>query len=235
MRRVLISILAILLAAAPEAAAQRPVFHAKGDLSAGAQVGFVNFNSDNSEVLLLLNGMTANAGYKTFAPFFEFSYGVDRSIGFRLDYSILTAAVDNLTLDLLNEGLKFNIKDMDASTRSAGASIFHRNYFGIDARSRFGFFIEESLGFSSGRTQVSGGNSKDAYTTSMRVKLAFSPGFEFFVRDNISVAAYLSMGGVTYNNVKCHEADQVTGTRQKIAARFGPDLLGAGFGIAFHF
>lgn len=234
MRRLLIIISALLLAAAPRAAA-RPLFLPKGDLSAGAQVGFISFNSDNSELLLLLDGMDAKAGYKRFAPFFEFAYADDRSFGFRLDYSILTAAVDNLTLDLLNDGLSFDVSDVAARTRSAGASVFHRNYFGLDDRSRFGFFLEESLSYASGLMQIDAGSGTDAFTSSARVKLSFSPGFEFFVMNNISVGAYISMAGVTYNKVSCHEGDSVTGTRQKFAARFGPDLLGAGFGISFHF
>lgn len=234
MRRVLICIFALLLAASTEAAA-RPLFLPKGDVAAGAQIAFISFNSDNSELFLLMDGMTANAGFKKFSPFFEFAYADDRSIGLRIDYSILNAAVDNLTLDLLNDGLSFDVSDVSARTRTAGASIFHRNYFAVDSRSRFGFFLEESLSYGSSRMQVDTGGDKDAYTSSAKVKLAFAPGFEFYVRNNISMGAWISMGGATYNHVKCIEGGNVTGTRQKFSARFGPDLLGAGFGVSFHF
>ena len=234
MRRILTVISALLLAAAPHAAA-RPLFLPKGDLSAGAQLGFINFSSEDSELFLLIDGMDAKAGFKRFAPFFEYAYADDRSFGFRMDYSILTAAVDNLTLDLLNDGLSFDLSGVAAKTRSAGASIFHRNYFGLDERSRFAFFLEESLSYSSGRMQLDVGSGTDAFTSSSKLRLSFCPGFEFFVMNNISVGAYISMGGVSYNRVSCHQGDAVTGTRQKFAARFGPDLLGAGFGVSFHF
>lgn len=234
MRRFVICIFAALLAASTMAAA-RPLFVPRGDVAAGAQVAFISFSSDNSELFLLLDGMDASAGFKKFSPFFEVAYADDRSIGFRIDYSILNAAVDELTLDLLNDGLNFDVSDISAKTRSAGASIFHRNYFGLDSRSRFGFFLEESLGYSSSRLQVAAGEASDAYTSSSRIKLSFAPGFEFYVRNNISVGAWISMGGATYSHVKCIDGGSVTGTRQKFSARFGPDLLGAGFGVSFHF
>lgn len=234
MKRI-ICILTLLAALASFEAPARQLFLPKGDLSAGVQVAFLNFNSDNSELFLLLNPMNANASAKLFSPFFEFAYADDGSIGFRLDYSVISAAVDNLTLDLLNDGLSFDVSDVDAMTRSAGAAVFHRNYFGLDERSRFGFFIEESLSFKSGRTQFSMGEPSDKYTSSTRLALAFSPGFSFFVMNNISIGCSISMAGVTYNKVKCNDNGTVTGSREHFAVRFGPDLLGANFGVSFHF
>lgn len=234
MRR-LTFILTVMLATLSIDAAARETFVPKGDLSAGTQLAFINFNSDNSEYFMLLNPLSAEAKFKLFAPFFEYAYADNGSIGFRLDYSIITAAVDNLTLDLLNEGLSFDVSDLNANTRSAGASIYHRNYFGVDRKNRFGFFCEESLGYKSGRMEFYTGDSADNYTKSSRFSLSFSPGFTFFVMNNISVSCSVGMAGVSYNKVTCFKGGSPTGDRQKFAVRFGPDLLGANFGIAFHF
>ena len=234
MRRLAL-ILAFVLAAMSFDTAARETFVPKGDLSAGTQLAFINFSSDNSEYLLMLNPLSAEAKFKLFSPFFEYAYADNGSIGFRLDYSIITAAVDNLTLDLLNEGLSFGVDNLNAETKSAGASIFHRNYFAVDQKKRFGFFCEESFGYRSGRTEFHLGDPSDSYTKSSRVSLSFSPGFVFYVMNNVSVSCSVGMAGVSYNKVTCFNEGSATGDRQKFAVRFGPDLLGANFGIAFHF
>ena len=234
MRRLFLILTVILTVMSMDAAA-RETFVPKGDLSAGTQLAFINFSSDNSEYFLMLNPLSAEAKFKLFSPFFEYAYADNGSIGFRLDYSIISAAVDNLTLDLLNEGLSFDVDDLNASTKSAGASIFHRNYFAVDKKERFGFFCEEAFGYRSGRTEFYLGDSSDSYTKSSRVNLSFSPGFVFFVMNNVSLSCSLGMAGVSYNKVSCFNGGSVTGSRQKFAVRFGPDLLGANFGIAFHF
>lgn len=220
--------IAILIAAAFSfaASAQARLIVPEGDFSMGAQFASVSCGSSNSEFMLLLNPIDAEGRATRIAPFFEYSYKDNRAIGARLQFFTGSIAVDKLTLDMLNEGLSFDVGDIDMQMRSFGASVFHRNYYGLDDRGRVGIISEFALGMTSGNT----GSSK-----SMGVSLSYSPGFVFYVMNNVSVSCTLSMASISYNSVKCYSDGIVSGSRSKFGARAGIDILGLNFGMSFHF
>ena len=59
----------------------------KGEWQVGAQLSHVSLSSDNSEYMLLLNGLDANGSITKIAPFFAYSYKDNRSIGMKFQYS----------------------------------------------------------------------------------------------------------------------------------------------------
>lgn len=194
----------------------------QGDYSMGLQFAVANFNSENSELLLLLNPIDASGRATLVAPFAEYSYRDNRSIGARLSFFSGNAVINELGLDMLNDGLSFDLSDIKLGMSSFGISIFHRNYLGLDERGRAGLFAEFALGYTGGTT----GDSK-----STKLELNFSPGFVFFLMDNVSVSCSLSMAGLNYTSVKTSDG----GSRSKFGVRAGVDLLGLNFGVSFHF
>lgn len=232
----IITVLAAVLLMAPFCASAQEgrLFIPKADFSAGAQFASMSIDSDNSDFMLLLNPVTASGSVTMIAPFFEYAYKDNHAVGLRLHYMTGSALIDDINIDLLNEGMSFGFGGFGAHMNTFGVSFYHRNYFALDDRGRLGVMLEESLSYSGGRTSP-GEDSSDDYTRSDRVKLSFSPGLEFFVMNNISVMLTLSMGNISYSSAKCWSGGNETGSREKFAARFGIDLLGTGFGVAFHF
>lgn len=230
-RFIMIAMAAVLMAASASA----QVMVSKGDFSVGAQFAHLKLDSDNSEVMLLVNPVSAQGKISQFAPFFEYTYKDDCSFGARIQYFSGTAVLDNITIDLLSEGLSFDLSDLNTHMKRFGASVFHRNYFALDQRSRVGIIAEESLSFSEGRTEYDKAKPGMGYSTSSRLNFAFSPGLVFYVMNNVSAMLTVSMANVSYNTVKCYTEGAQTGGRSKFAARFGVDLTGINFGVAFHF
>ena len=207
----------------------------KGDFSVGAQFANLRLDSDNSEIMLLLNPVSAEGRFFQFAPFFEYAYKENSTFGARLHLTNATAVLDQVTIDLLNEGLSFDITDLDTRMKSYGASVFHRNYFGLDPRGRVAVISELALTVSGGRTDYDFRNPGSDYSTSRKLNFSFSPGLVFYVMNNVSAMCTISMANISYNRVKCFSSGAETGSREKFASRFGVDLTGINFGIAFHF
>lgn len=220
------------LSAAAQDDPQPSAFIPGGSFSAGAQIAYAQLDSDNSEIFLLVNPVTARGSATLVAPFAEYSYRDDRSIGLRLSYLGASARLDDLTLDLLNEGLQFSVSDMSARLNSFGGALYHRNYFGIDRRNRLAAFAEFALSLSGGRSDF---GSDGEYSSSFKAGLSFSPGLMFFIMNNVAASCSVSMGGLSYNSVKCYSDGTGTGHRSKFGSRFGLDLLGINFGVSFHF
>lgn len=224
--------LSVLLTAA---SAQAQTMVPKGDFSVGAQFAHFKLDSDNSELMLLVNPVSAQGKISQFSPFFEYAYKDDCTFGAKIQYFSGSAVLDNITIDLLSEGLTFDLSDLNTHMKRFGASVFHRNYFALDPRSRVGIIAEESLSFSEGRTEYDKSQPGLNYSTSNKINFAFSPGLVFYVMNNVSAMLTLSMANVSYNTVKCYTDGSQSGGRSKFAARFGVDLTGINFGVAFHF
>ncbi len=234
--------LTILLAAAaisllpfPVSGQERSVFLPKGDVSVGAQFVYLNVDSDNTNILMIARPVTA--GFKVFSvsPFAQYTYHDNRTVGARVGYIHGGAAVDNITMDLLNEGLSFDVKDLDGNLRAFDAAVFHRFFFGLDARNRLGVFLETALSLTMGRTDFSSGDAGLSKAESFKLKASFSPGLMFFVMNNVSISGSLSLANVSYNYAASYENNEKVGTHRKITGKAGLDILGIWFGASFHF
>lgn len=210
------------------------LFLPERDFSFGAQVATAGISSSNSEFLLLLNPVEADARATLIAPFVEYAYRDNRTIGARVQFLSGDLAIGRLTLDLLNEGLSFDVSDVDTHMSSIGASLFHRNYFGLDAKGRVGLLTEFAFTYSSGRTDFDRSRPMTDYSSSSKLGLSFSPGFIFFVMNNVSLSCSLSMLGVNYNTARCFSDGSLSGSRRKFGTRLGPDVAGINFGISLH-
>ncbi len=225
----------ILLAILTARAAVAETMIQKGSLAAGLQFAYLNLDSDNSELYLLINPITAKGIVFHLSPFFEYTYKDDRSVGIKLQYLSGTAALDNLTLDLMSDGMTFNFNDIDSRLSRFAGIIYHRNYFALDKRSRIGVIAEESLSYSRTFIDYDHDAPRTKYSTGNKVTLAVSPGIIFFLMNNISVSLTVSMANISYNSVKSYQPNKEPGYRNKFGAKFGIDVTGVNFEIAFHF
>ena len=216
-------------------AQERPAFIAKGNLSAGIQFGTLDLNSDNSSILLVLNPISAKGRVSMIAPFAEYAYKADRGAGARISYTSGNAAVDNITIDLLNEGLAFDLNAVSAGITMLDAAVYHRNYYALDPKSRVAVITEFALSGGRGHSEFNTGGEAMTRADYLSAKLSFSPGLSFFIMNNISISGIVSMANISYNRVECFNNNERTGSRDKFGAKVGIDLLGVWFGAAFHF
>lgn len=131
------------------------LFMPKGDFSAGAQFSYVDLLSNDSEYLMLVQHLDANATIMTFSPYLDYSYKNNRSVGLRAKYSSAKGGISKADLSMLSDDLSFSLNDILADSRSIQAEIYHRAYAPLDKSSRFGVFTDVSLGYSHTRTSFS--------------------------------------------------------------------------------
>lgn len=207
----------------------------KGEWAVGTSIAYANLSSDNSEFMLLLDGMNASASIFRATPYVSWAYHRNQTIGVKFQYTSANGALDSGTLDLLNEGLSFDVSNLGAKAHTFSAGVCHRSFVGLDKRGIVGLVFDFTLGYGRSRTQFFlGDTAEDKYTINNKVKLAFSPGVIFFPMNFISVHLGLSVADVTYNMVDVYDGGHKAGERDFWRAQARLNLLDLNFGLSVH-
>ena len=211
------------------------VFMPKGDFSAGASFFYVDLSSDNSEFLMLVQNLNANATMMSLSPYMDYTYRDNRSVGLKVKYSTATSGISDADLSMLSDDLSLSVEDFAADSRSIQTSVYHRAYSPLDKQCRIGVFTDISLGYSNTRTSFSyNSESLDSYSVSSRVKFAVHPGIMVFMTNSISTYVSIGIGGASYNHVDYYKGGELIGTRDFSKVRFMLDIMDISFGLSFH-
>ena len=205
----------------------------KGEWQCGLSVMYADFSSNNSDYMLLLQGVGANASMLRLAPEGAYTFADNHAVGARFQYTNINGMVDSATADLLGN-LSIEVGGLNAVSRSAGGSIFQRTYVGLDNFGRVGIFWDYVLGYTRSKTQFYAGEASDAYSLNNKLSLNFAPGIVYFPMNNVSVQVCISMAGLSYTNVKAYENGQVAGVRHAWKARAGLSIFDLAFGLIVH-
>lgn len=209
-------------------------FISKGSFHFGTSLAHSGMSSTNSELFLVLNGLDLSGNITRLSPYISYAYAKDRAVGLSFSHTSADASIDAASLDLLNDGLKFDIDDLNASYYSSGVSVFHRWFYGLDPLSRFGIYYDTRLSYNAGKTEFSSGETDGSYTSSIKYGFDFTPGLMVFVRDNISCHLGISIADLSYNKSSVYKQGEVTGTRERFISRIKLDPSGLVFGMSIH-
>ncbi|MCF0176205.1 MAG: hypothetical protein HUJ94_05150 [Bacteroidales bacterium] len=211
------------------------LFMPKGNAGAGLQVSYIDLGSNDSDLMMLLQGINADGTYFSFAPFFTYSYRNNKALGARFRYSTAKAGVSNADLSLFSEDLSLSVENLSAKLRSYQFQVFRRSYMGLDNNGRFGLFNDLVLSYSNSRNSfMSGEDDLDAYFLAKKVKLGICPGIMIFILNNLSTHVSMSIGGVSYSHTDCIEKGEKVGKRDYMKAHFAPDVTDISFGMTFY-
>lgn len=205
----------------------------KGEWQAGLSVMYIDFNSADTDYMLMFQGMNARVSMLTLAPQAAYTFRDNHAVGIRLNYTNLSGVLDSATADLLGN-LSLSVEDINATTASLGASIFQRTYVGLDSKGRFGIFWDYILGYSRAKTQFAANDSASSHSIKEKLNLAFSPGIVYFPMNNISVQACISMADLSYSCTTAYEDGTATGVKRGWRAKAGLNLLNLSFGLTIH-
>lgn len=206
----------------------------KGEWQLGAQLSHVSLSSDNSEFMLLINGLDANASITKIAPFFAYSYHNNRSIGMRIQYTAASGCINQAEYDLLGN-LDGTIEDISAELSSIQASVYHRSYLGLDNKGRIGVFADIALSYANRKNAFAYNNTtSNSHARSHQVKLSLHPGIVVFAMNNISTHVSMGIGGVSYNYTAMRENGKTVGTRNYSQAKFKLDIMDISVGLSIH-
>lgn len=205
----------------------------KGEWQCGISLMYADFSSENSDLMLLIQGLNARASMLRLAPEAAYTFRDNHAIGARFQYTNINGMVDAATADLLGN-LSLSVDNVSATSRSMGGSVFQRTYIGLDKKGRVGLFWDYILGYTRSRTEFNVGVPSGAYTLNNKVNLSFAPGIVYFPMNNISVQACISLAGLSYNNVKAYEDGRLAGERHAWKAHASLSLLDLSFGLTVH-
>ena len=205
----------------------------KGSWQCGISVMYADFSSDNTEYMLMLQGLNANASMLRLAPEAAYAYSDNHAVGAKFQYTNMNGMMDSMTADLLGN-FSMTLEEVSAASRAMSASVFHRTYVGLDNHGRVGLFWDYILGLTRTRTQFAMAAPSDAFSLTQKIHLGFAPGIVYFPMNNVSVQASISLADVSYSNVKAYEEGNVLGERQAWKAMASLNLLGLSFGLTVH-
>ena len=203
----------------------------KGEWQCGLSVMYADFNSDNLDYMLVLNGVSAKASMLRIAPETAYTFKDNHAIGVRFQYTKAGGMLDGLTADLLGN-MSLPVENIGGTTLSMGANVFQRTYVGIDKRGRFGIFWDYILGYTRSKTQFSA--SEGTYSLKEKGLLSFAPGVVYFPMNNLSIQACISLAELSYNKVTAYESGLVSGTRTAWKAQASLNVLNLNFGLTIH-
>jgi len=206
----------------------------KGEWQCGLSVMYANLSGDDSEYMLLLQGINANATMLRLAPEALYTFRNNHAIGIRASYTDMKGMIDSATADLLGN-LSLSVENINASSSSYSASIFQRTYVGLDNKGRIGLFWDYELGVSQSKSQFYVGEPSSSYSLKKSINLGFSPGIVYFPMNNVSVQACISLAGLSYSNMTSYNDGQVTGVRDAWKAQASINILNMNMGITVHF
>lgn len=205
----------------------------KGEWQCGISVMYADFSSSNTEYMLLLNGVGADASMLRLAPEAAYTFADNHAIGARFQYTNVNGMVDSATADLLGN-FEMTLEDMYANTMSMGASVLQRSYIGLDNHGRVGIIMDYILGVTRSKSQFYMGEASDAYSLTKKIHLGFAPGIVYFPMNNVSIQASISLADLSYSNISAYNAGEVVGTRHAWKALASLNLLGLNFGLTVH-
>ena len=124
----------------------------KGEWQCGLSVMYADFNSDNLDFMLAVQGLSARASLLRIAPEAAYTFKDNHAIGLRFQYTKAGGMLDGVTADLLGN-MSLPVENIGGTTLSMGASVFERSYIGIDKRGRFGIILDYVLGYTRSKSQ----------------------------------------------------------------------------------
>lgn len=212
------------------------LFIPKGQMLAGATLSYAHLDSDDSQFMLMIDGLQAECSMTQISPFFGVSYAKNQVLGARFAYQMIRGTVDNVSLQAGdNEDYTFTLSNVDLLQRSYAGALFHRAYIGLDLQGRFALYNETRVEFSFGHNQFSfGGEALDQYTKNRQVGITFHPGVAVCIMNNVSMHASVGIGGVRLSDSRVFDGGQMIGKRTAMNANFRLNLLDISLGITLH-
>ena len=217
-------------------------FAYKGEVIMGLTASYGTLSSDDTDIMLLIDGINADGSIATVKPFVGYFYRDNSCLGVRFGYRHMGGSLDNARYDLgESNDASGQIPKLDINSDNYSFGIFHRSYAGLDPKGRFGLFAEFELSLATGSSKfsyqpnTSNDEMKTTYSDNTQVKLAFNPGAAVYIFPNVCATVSFGLGGIQYNSVtQKDESGKKTGSREASNMRFRLNIAAINFGMTVH-
>lgn len=210
-------------------------FAPKGQMLFGVTFSYLDFDSKESSLLLLLKDFDCAGHTVKINPFWGYFIRDNIAIGVKFGYERTQVDLSNVSIDI--DDIDLSLKDIGLNSDLLVGTFFHRSYVGLDAGKRLGFFSEASLSVKMGNSRFSrvlNQELRDTRTHISEVQLGFSPGMAVFIMNNVSTEVSFGVLGVKFRKESQKTNGQETGSWRKSGANFKINLLNINLGITIH-
>ena len=217
-------------------------FAYKGEVMMGLTASYGTLSSDDTDIMLLIDGINADGSIATVKPFIGYFYSDNHCLGVRFGYRHMGGSLDNARYDLgESNDLSGAIPKLDINSDNYSFGIFHRSYAGLDPKGRFGLFAEFELSLATGTSKfsyqqnTSSDEMKTTHSDNTQLKLSFNPGAAVYIFPNVCATVSFGLGGIQYNSVtQKDENGKKTGSREASNMRFRLNVAAINFGMTVH-
>lgn len=209
------------------------LFIPKGKWSFGLTASYGELNTEDVRILSLLENVDFKGKIYSIKPFISYFIRNNQSVGLRFNYSRGIGDLDNLAMDF-DDDLNFSLKDVSYYTQSYSASIFYRNYIGLNKSKRFGIFNEVDVTVGSGSTRFKrlyNSEPKDTRTVITQGSLNFSPGVCVFIQEYVAFNVSFGVFGIKFRREHQMTDGLDEGTRFTSGANFRFNIFNINFGL----
>ncbi|MEG1617773.1 MAG: hypothetical protein RR202_13275 [Bacteroidales bacterium] len=207
-------------------------FIPKGQKMFGVTASYAGYDSNDSQLLSILEELNYYAKTLRVNPFIGYFYKDNQVVGVKLGYANTFARLDNVSLAM--DDLDFTLSDIQLSETLFNTVIYHRSYVGLDSGRRFGLFNETYLSYNSGNSSFSRLADEKPVLTETRInqiQLGINPGISVFMMQNVCAEFSFGVAGITYRSEK-QKIDQVeSGSFKRSGANFKINLLNINIGV----
>lgn len=217
-------------------------FAYKGEVMMGLTASYGTMSSDDTDIMLILDGIDADGTVATVKPFIGYFYRDNNCLGVRFGYRHMDGNLDAARYDLgESNDASGSIPKINFNSDNYSFGIFHRSYAGLDPKGRFGLFAEFELSLSTGTSKLSyqpdtaSDNMKTTFSDNTQLKLAFNPGAAVYIFPNVCATLSFGLGGIQYTSVtQKDDAGNKIGTRKASNMRFRLNVAAINFGMTVH-
>ena len=217
-------------------------FAYKGEVIMGLTASYGTMSSDDTDIMLILDGIDADGTVATVKPFIGYFYRDNNCLGVRFGYRHMDGNLDAARYDLgESNDASGSIPKVNFNSDNYSFGIFHRSYAGLDPKGRFGLFAEFELSLSTGTSKLSyqpdtaSDNMKTTFSDNTQLKLAFNPGAAVYIFPNVCATLSFGLGGIQYTSVtQKDDAGNKIGTRKASNMRFRLNVAAINFGMTVH-
>ena len=215
------------------------VFAERGEMSLGLAVSYGTISSEDTDLMLLIEGIAVDGSVFTLDPSFGYFVRDNICIGARFGYSKMHGRLNNAALNLGSANdMSFAVSGLELSSQKTSVGAFVRSYAGVDPNGHFGLFAEMELLLRMGSSFLSTGigDSADISKSNLtQAKLSFSAGAAVYVFPNVCCSISFGLGGINFSHIKQSDVDDlVTGFRNTSNMLFKLNLADIKIGLNFY-
>lgn len=190
----------------------------KDEIALGLSISYGTLTSDDSDMMLILDGLNLSGSIFTLNPSFGYFFKDNMCVGVRFGYTVMNGNIGNASLNLgSSNDFGLSLSGVDFRSRMTTMGAFLRSYAGIDSKGHFGLFAELELTYKMGRSHfsyTSGSGQRGTDGNNMQLKAAVNTGVAVYIFPNVCCTLSFGLGGFQFNRVVQHDAEgNVAGMR----------------------